>query len=118
MRTDVKPQQRLNRALIEQVRKSLSKLVAPDAAEAMNATASVPTSYANYASSRAYYRFSVYLIYWYKSTDTDASSPACYRYSVYLLYWYKSTDTDASSRACYSSDAWEQHGRAGAAYVC
>jgi hypothetical protein len=97
------------------VRKALSKLVAPDAAEAMNATASVPTGYAR---SRAYCRYSVYLLYWYKSTDTDASSRACFRYSVYLLYWNKSTDTDANSRACYSSDAWEQHGRAGAAYVC
>jgi hypothetical protein len=39
-------------------------------------------------------RYSVYLLYWYKSTNTDAES-ASTRYSVYLLYWYKSTNTDA-----------------------
>jgi hypothetical protein len=38
-------------------------------------------------------RYSVYLLYWYKSTKTDV------RYSVYLLYWYKSTKTDAQDAA-------------------
>jgi hypothetical protein len=69
-------------------------------------------------------RYSVYLLYWYKSTNTDAASrptrtlerhtntswkrrgavDKCgrrnvrkrLRYSVYLLYWYKSTNTDAA----------------------
>jgi hypothetical protein len=36
------------------------------------------------------YRCSVYLLYWYKSTNTDAAQ------AVYLLYWYKSTNTDAA----------------------
>jgi hypothetical protein len=51
--------------------------------------------------------FSVYLLYWYKSTHTDAeellqattslraSCRQCLLYSVYLLYWYKRTHTDA-----------------------
>jgi hypothetical protein len=38
-------------------------------------------------------RYSVYLLYWYKSKRTDAG------YSVYLLYWYKSTKTDAQGAA-------------------
>ena len=38
-------------------------------------------------------RYSLYyLLYWYKSTTTDAARSR--RYSVYLLYWYKSTNTD------------------------
>jgi hypothetical protein len=53
-------------------------------------------------------RYSVYLLYWYKSTDTDArcscmkstgargSHPMARRGTpIYLLYWYKSTNTDA-----------------------
>jgi hypothetical protein len=47
-------------------------------------------------------RYSVYLLYWYKSTNTDFQkcamasyvACACCRSSVYLLYWYKSTNTD------------------------
>ncbi len=49
--------------------------------------------------------YSVYLLYWYKSTntyspkETDATLIALrnefFYYSVYLLYWYKSTYTDA-----------------------
>ena len=63
-------------------------------------------------------RYPVYLIYWYKSTDTDVTRltqalrrshaqarlrrrrrlcARIRRYPVYLLYWYKSTDTDVSS---------------------
>jgi hypothetical protein len=57
---------------------------------------------------QAAHRYSVYLLYWYKSTNTDAklrTAPLCdaaqrvscrLRYSVYLLYWYKSTNTDAA----------------------
>jgi hypothetical protein len=71
-------------------------------------------------------RYSVCLLYWYTSTNTDAEGPSAHhtclgtqftcftgtkvqimtqkdlvrithmsRYSVYLLYWYKSTNTDA-----------------------
>jgi len=37
------------------------------------------------------------LLYWYKSTNTDAAEPLPEaRCSVYLLYWYKSTNTDAA----------------------
>jgi hypothetical protein len=56
-------------------------------------------------------RYSVYLLYWYKSTNTDAAAShlpplqskllkasTCNRYSVYLLYWDKSTNTD--TRIC------------------
>ena len=56
--------------------------------------------------------YAVYLLYWYKSTNTDVPrlpSPLlgrqsrlrrlrrrlC-RYGVYLLYWYKSTNTEAA----------------------
>ncbi len=34
-------------------------------------------------------RYSVYLLYWYKGTNTDAEGAAI------LLYWYTSTNTDA-----------------------
>jgi hypothetical protein len=53
--------------------------------------------------------YSVYLLYSYKSTNTDSSALACDRplsvsaarlYSVYLLYSYKSTNTDSSALAC------------------
>ena len=47
-------------------------------------------------------RSSVYLIYCYKSTNTDVAARADAKqvgYSVYLLYWYKSTATDAAARA-------------------
>jgi hypothetical protein len=50
----------------------------------------------------------VYLLYWYKSTNTDAadaatSSAALYPgYSVYSLYWYKSTNADAVEAAASS----------------
>ena len=37
-------------------------------------------------------RFSVYLLYWYNSTNTEVAG----RFSVYLLYWYNSTNTDAA----------------------
>jgi hypothetical protein len=48
-------------------------------------------------------RYSVYSLYWYKSTNTDATDgieraqelQQC-RHSVYSLYWYKSTNTDAT----------------------
>jgi hypothetical protein len=51
-------------------------------------------------------RYSVYLLYWYKSTNTDASDALCLeglaasmRYSVYLLYWYKGANTAAEGAA-------------------
>jgi hypothetical protein len=49
-------------------------------------------------------RSSVYLLYWYKSADTDAEGAAAGELkllisSVYLLYWYKSADTDAEGAA-------------------
>ena len=37
------------------------------------------------------------LLYWYRSTNTDAEGAA--RCSVCLLYWYKSTNTDAEGAA-------------------
>ncbi len=40
-------------------------------------------------------RYAVYLLYWYKSTNTDAA--AALRCAVYLLYWYKSANTDAAA---------------------
>jgi hypothetical protein len=53
-------------------------------------------------------RSSVFLLYWYKGTNTDASGvkvqilmhllnvgDRCGRSSVCLLYWYKGTNTDA-----------------------
>ena len=55
-------------------------------------------------------RYAVYLLYWYKSTNTDAahcrfpSAPRSHRFSGYLLYWYKSANTDA---------AHAQHGSVG-----
>ena len=52
------------------------------------------------------YFYLVYLLYWYKSTITDAAgarhsvtanlATIAYLYSVYLLYWYESTITDAA----------------------
>jgi hypothetical protein len=44
-------------------------------------------------------RYSLYLLYCYKSTNTDAAllpETISRRFSVYLLYWYKSTNTDAA----------------------
>ena len=44
-------------------------------------------------------RYSVYLLYWYKSVREllgELLSTASARYSVYLLYWYKSTHTDTT----------------------
>jgi hypothetical protein len=39
----------------------------------------------------------IYLLYWYKSTNTDLRSLLRGgRNSVYLHYWYKSTNTDAT----------------------
>jgi hypothetical protein len=80
-------------------------------------------------------RYSCYLLYWYKSTNTDTlragrrpvwlrecgyselklpleereagsiiSKLLAARYSVYLLYWYKSTNTDAWLRECGYSE--------------
>jgi hypothetical protein len=48
-----------------------------------------------------------YLLYWYKSTNTDAERaaglprqcPPALLVPKYLLYWYKSTDTDAERAA-------------------
>jgi len=51
-------------------------------------------------------RYSLYLIYWYQSTKTDANAPARDvaatrlqdargKSPLYLLCWYKSTNTDA-----------------------
>jgi hypothetical protein len=42
------------------------------------------------------------LLYWYKSTNTDAATAEIRGaleliLSVYLLYWYKSTNTDAAT---------------------
>jgi hypothetical protein len=41
---------------------------------------------------------SLYLLYWYKSTNTDAAEEAGER-RVYLLYWYKSTNSEAAEGA-------------------
>ena len=43
-------------------------------------------------------RYSLYLPYWYQSTNTDAAAMdiGMPRYSLYLLYWYRSTNTDAA----------------------
>jgi hypothetical protein len=49
-------------------------------------------------------RCAVYLLYWYKSTNTDAKG-ADRRCAVHLLYWYKSTNTDAKGAArCYDTE--------------
>ncbi len=61
------------------------------------------------------YRYSVYLLSWYKNTNTDTehvrasafmSRDRDYMYSVYLLYWYKSTNTDTGldGARLYSND--------------
>ena len=64
-------------------------------------------------------RYSIYLLYWYKSTntDTEAGSQAGRRharYSVYVLYWYKSTNTDTEGAslgvAAAACEAEEQRG--------
>ena len=47
-------------------------------------------------------RYSVCLLYWYKSTNTDAASTC----SATPLYWYKSTNTDAAS-TCSAMNAAE-----------
>ena len=51
---------------------------------------------------RAAHRYSLYLLYWYKSTHTDTKarqdSHQILLYSIYLLYWYKSTITDTEAR--------------------
>ncbi len=43
----------------------------------------------------------VYLLYWYKSTNTDSSTAFRWQQHlqvlVYLLYWHKSTNTDSST---------------------
>jgi len=43
--------------------------------------------------------YSLYVLCWYKSTNTGCGAydecKSCRRYSIYLLYWYKSTNTDA-----------------------
>jgi hypothetical protein len=51
-------------------------------------------------------RYSSCLLYWYKSTNTDAAlymtdyaRGTFLRYSGCLLYWYKSTNTDAAGAA-------------------
>jgi hypothetical protein len=49
-------------------------------------------------------RYSVYLLYWYKHTDTAAEGAAAdgrrkSRGRLVLLYWYKRTDTDAEGAA-------------------
>ena len=48
--------------------------------------------------------YSVYFVYWYRSTNTDAEGTSvegkvCVQ--LYLLYWYRSTNTDSK---------FEQHG--------
>jgi hypothetical protein len=50
----------------------------------------------------------VYLLYWYKSTNTNAGVTvrgSRDANSVYLLYWYKSTNTDAGATVRGSRDA-------------
>ena len=46
---------------------------------------------------------SFYLLYWYKSTNTDAEGTRAWQqsalYSIYLLYSYKSANTDAEGGA-------------------
>ncbi len=47
-------------------------------------------------------RYSLYLLYWHNSTNTDAegaNGAVRARYSRYLLFWYKSTNTDAEGAA-------------------
>jgi hypothetical protein len=41
-------------------------------------------------------RYDVYLLEWYRSTDTDNwfITRSNSRYEVYLLYWYNSTNSD------------------------
>ena len=53
----------------------------------------------------------LYLLYWYKSTNTDTAAKSreetvdgekCIQVafdSLYLLYWYKSTNTDAAVKS-------------------
>ncbi len=36
------------------------------------------------------------LLYWYRSTNTDAAVVKNVQYSFHILYWYKSTNTDAA----------------------
>jgi hypothetical protein len=53
------------------------------------------------ARDRSALRYLVYLLYWYKSTNTATEGAAArdrsaLRYSVYMLYWYTSTNTDAA----------------------
>jgi hypothetical protein len=52
--------------------------------------------------------YSIYWLYWYKSTSTDAEGAALASslnvilldwYSIYWLYWHKSTNTDAEGAA-------------------
>jgi hypothetical protein len=54
--------------------------------------------------------YSLYLLYWYKSTNTDAEEALLAKArleqlqtaedpAVYLLYWYKSTTTDTKGAA-------------------
>ena len=65
-------------------------------------------------------RYSVYLLYWYKSTSTDTGGAArmcehatffcqfCFSFRWAQLYWYKSTSTDAggAARICEHATAW------------
>jgi hypothetical protein len=57
------------------------------------------------------WRYSIYLLYWYTSTNTDAKGAARLSHNdvavfvvgsllrLLLLYWYKGTDTDAAGAA-------------------
>ena len=52
--------------------------------------------------------YSFCLLYWYKSTNTDAAVVKNGRYSFHVLCWYKSTNTDAAA----AGDAVECQARA------
>ena len=56
-------------------------------------------------------RYSVYLLYWYKSTNTDtcvsltADNLSKLQCSLYLFYWYKRANTDAKGALTYADSA-------------
>ena len=82
------------------------------------------------AAAAAAQRYSVYLLYWYKSTQficftctkvrtRGGPAAAAQRYSVYLLCWYKSTNTDTcgAARSAERNTQEDLHKTAAAAEV-